>query len=228
MKFKILISLFFLFPFTLIADNVGYEVEVIIFEDLTDRSLNSEKWYLAKDDTINIINHVNKSSSNSKGFQDPVYEELSTEKSRLHDQIERLVKHNNYNILIHKAWKQTGLDPDKAFQILIDSRNLAFKTDMPAETRPPYITGDITLIMSRYLHINANLIYYKPQIYTASDNTNPANITDTYYNQYPVIFERRMRSKEIHYIDHPLIGMIVLTVPFKVEQEITINKSILH
>ena len=32
---------------------------------------------------------------------------------------------------------------------------------------------------------------------------------------YPVQTHRRMRSKEIHYIDHPLIGILVLATPFE-------------
>ena len=39
------------------------------------------------------------------------------------------------------------------------------------------------------------------------------------YDSYKIVFERRMRSKEIHYIDHPLVGLVVLATPFKLGKE---------
>ena len=30
---------------------------------------------------------------------------------------------------------------------------------------------------------------------------------------------RRMRSREVHYIDHPLVGIIILATPFKISSD---------
>lgn len=32
---------------------------------------------------------------------------------------------------------------------------------------------------------------------------------------YPIVSHRRMRSKELHYIDHPLVGILVQINPVK-------------
>jgi hypothetical protein len=79
--------------------------------------------------------------------------------------------------------------------------------------------------MSRYLHIDAELQYYKArsrQFLNYTDHTS-MDVTSP-YESYPVKFERRMRSREVHYIDHPLVGMIVLATPFKIEPETTPGK----
>jgi len=64
--------------------------------------------------------------------------------------------------------------------------------------------------MSRYLHFKVDLLYTKPQF----NNNN--EIED---NVYPVVNERRMRSREIHYIDHPLVGVVVLATPYKIKHK---------
>ncbi|MDH3450858.1 MAG: peptidoglycan binding protein CsiV, partial [Gammaproteobacteria bacterium] len=34
---------------------------------------------------------------------------------------------------------------------------------------------------------------------------------------YPVRYHRRMRSSELHYIDHPLVGILILVTPVEVD-----------
>ena len=86
--------------------------------------------------------------------------------------------------------------------------------------------------MSRYLHVLSSLVLYKPQEVAASQmqteefgepqiehaSSMPIEASIEIV-QYPLLFERRMRSKEIHYIDHPMGGMIVLAIPYKIEEE---------
>jgi hypothetical protein len=35
--------------------------------------------------------------------------------------------------------------------------------------------------------------------------------------EYPIKFHRRMRSKELHYLDHPLVGILVMAKPVEKE-----------
>ena len=216
----------FICPFFSYANDVGYEVEVILFEDLSNKYSNSEEW-LISDDIQTPETQTRKTDSNnstSAEHPDPVFQKLTIENSRLGTQLEKLQKHSNYRILAHKIWKQTGLDAEKAFPIVIDSESTikaASATDSIATTESlensSSLSGTVTLIMSRYLHINANLVYHKPLLLDeeGSNQTQTGNL----YKNYQVTFERRMRSKEIHYIDHPFVGMIILAVPFKLETQ---------
>ncbi|MCW9006241.1 MAG: peptidoglycan binding protein CsiV, partial [Gammaproteobacteria bacterium] len=155
---------------------------------------------------------------------------LTLEEYRLTNKVTQLIEHPDYNVLIHKAWKQRGLDSDEAFSVFVDSRTQTNMTEhnnikqQPGDINSPvsiksFITGNIKLIMSRYLHINTDLIYTKQKAHSALSpvdlDENPA-IKETIY---PILFERRMRSRETHYIDHPLVGMIILATPYKITQD---------
>lgn len=92
------------------------------------------------------------------------------------------------------------------------------------------IEGTITLSRARYLHVWTDLIYRIPSEYLIVDppNTESFDLESTNvdtlntFEQPLVSFRlqehRRMRSKEIHYIDHPLFGIIVLATPFELPE----------
>ena len=226
---KLLLKLMLLiYPIFIFASEVGYEVEVIIFEDLSNQYTNSEEWPITVNNNL-IVNQSNHAPVTNDSIQaeypDPNYENLSIEKSRLNEQLEKLKNNNNYNVLAHKIWKQTGLEAERAFPIHINSKdassNITSPTQSLKDSATPVkmastLTGTTTLIMSRYLHIKADLLYQRP-IQLSTDEGSGNIFLDNPYKSYPVSFERRMRSKEIHYIDHPFIGMIILAVPFKLE-----------
>jgi hypothetical protein len=92
------------------------------------------------------------------------------------------------------------------------------------------IEGTITLSRARYLHVWTDLIYRIPSedliVDTLSaessdvDSTNvdPVNTFEQPLVSFRLQEHRRMRSKEIHYIDHPLFGVIVLATPFELPE----------
>jgi len=160
-----------------------------------------------------------------------------------------------------------------------------------AEPKPldwvPEIDGEIKVYIHRnYLHVDANLVYRKPQEITVdifhldeqplgydftnsnplainlldetvtdnhiseknnllhspiselTDKSNTFSVPSTNFNwafdsdflnqkaeklftqklfNYPLIQERRVRSGELHYFDHPLIGMLVIIRPYETE-----------
>ncbi len=215
------------------AAEVGYELEVIIFEDTTGVYNHAETWLpLAgpqqqADETEPANDPVaakKKKSAESK----PLHQFLKPSQYRLNKQAERLVKNPDFRVLVHTAWKQPGLDRDQAFAVAIDSASKPGDETKAAEqtagkTEPDsFIKGEITLVMSRYLHVNAELEYFRTTpgnspVFTDQDPAVAAEASP--YEKFPVIFERRMRSREVHYIDHPLVGMIVLATPYKIETE---------
>lgn len=274
-RFLILI-LFNTLPTVLYAGETGYEVELIIFEDTTNRYLNSEEWRY--NDMLNKKENVlvEKISPNI----DAEYEELNWQESKLITEFNRLDNNSRYRILATRRWKQTGLDRKHAFDIPINildqniddnsfseetmlsqnalteqeniESNISQLTPDQKETidlTKPYITGHVKLIMSRYLHFNVDLKYIKPQEnndndnrynggYNNRDNSHAFNqrnefremdqtneieepeVTDASEpnsQSVPIVNERRMRSREIHYIDHPLVGIIVLATPYKIK-----------
>jgi len=226
------------------AEDVGYEVEVIIFEDTTGVYDHVEKWsavedHLEQQDQVQATEQRS-AADNKASAELAKIQPLSAKQFRLNSEANRLAQHPDYHVLLHAAWKQRGLDRDLAFPVHIDS-NLGISTQAPAsdatsqpsDAHATHIAGDITLVMSRYLHINADLIYQKPitEVIDQPVDLQPAASRSPFdkptsgpttvirYEDFPVKFERRMRSREIHYLDHPLVGMIVLATPFKIESE---------
>jgi len=76
-----------------------------------------------------------------------------------------------------------------------------------APTSIPEIDGTITVSRARYLHLWADLTY-TTRIATA-DNPTPT------LQRFRMKQHRRMRSGEIHYLDHPMFGVVVLATPYE-------------
>ena len=232
----ILLSSLLIFSNMVIAKDISYEVEVIIFEDTSELYKNSENWpseIISEKNNSNLIDDIelNKSSTTVISDKKEIFKFLENDKYRLNDQAIKLQKNERYNVLYHKAWKQPGLDRNSAIALTINTRDIDKPESDDIENKSmSYIIGNFTLIMSRYLHVLSDLVLYKPEntstipaIYTNGEaeivNTSLEQLnTPVVENHYTLIFERRMRSKEIHYIDHPMGGMIVLAIPVKIKQ----------
>ncbi|MCJ7555341.1 MAG: peptidoglycan binding protein CsiV, partial [Gammaproteobacteria bacterium] len=128
----------------------------------------------------------------------------------LTDQAKRIGNRKKYQLVAHVAWIQPGYAQDDAIAFpLADLAGVASG-----------LQGDITLYLSRYLHMQFNLIITEP------DGTPEPEPTTTYdrllslpmatgADQPPVSSpvyrmdeKRRMRSGELHYIDHPNFGAL--------------------
>lgn len=208
------------------ANETGYEVELIIFEDTQSRYSNSEDW------TYNdMLNTTDVATSTQLINVDPQFKELEWSQAKLAESLERIKSNSRYTILINKRWKQTGLDRDKAYYMEVTSLNQTVPEDKNTtiknnntsagfdsnlnnsesiDIQNSYIQGRVKLIMSRYLHFEIKLDYFKKS----------TDVFESNYSSYPIVAERRMKSREIHYLDHPMVGVIVHASPFKIEPKV--------
>ncbi len=117
------------------------------------------------------------------------------------------------------------------------------QTDSKDKQKRDSIDGSITVRLSRYLHMDIDLTYTIKEerpVQTHNDKTalklsaateSPklystlmaANITSGKPIKYRLVHSRKMRSKEIHYIDHPKIGIIALITPIEPPEPKTIG-----
>ncbi|MCF6337139.1 MAG: peptidoglycan binding protein CsiV [Gammaproteobacteria bacterium] len=102
----------------------------------------------------------------------------------------------------------------------------------------PLFVGTITLSVERYLHLAADLFYRQP---VTQHSAIPISDLDLWYDRpYPTLKEpqgpayqlkswqamrgfqlkesRRMRSKKIHYLDHPFMGLVVVITPVELPE----------
>jgi hypothetical protein len=80
------------------------------------------------------------------------------------------------------------------------------------------LDGTIKVVLKRYLHVYADLAYrqlldypqYDEELNLVGQTSRVATITMKQH--------RRMRSRELHYLDHPLIGILVLITPYEPDE----------
>jgi hypothetical protein len=110
---------------------------------------------------------------------------------------------------------------------------LATEEDANTGAINPRVAGTVRVSVARYLHVDADLVYRAP---VAQHNPVPVpDLTLWYDRPYATLYDpqgpayvqeqwqalrgfrlresRRMRSREVHYLDHPFFGVIVLITP---------------
>lgn len=205
-----------------LADSMEYDFELIIFEDTSGRYANSEQWEHELVDTgasRDTIQHTAETSLNNT-----IIDVNEIESIGLDTYAKKLNSNRRYNILLHKAWRQTGLADDDAMDIPIDSRQDRNSGQISSETgkrsqpgdNTNNIHGSIRIVLGRYLHIYTDMIYQRPHEAAVPVMYNQGS---KQFREYPIKFHRRMRSKELHYLDHPMVGILVMAMPVKKQQE---------
>jgi hypothetical protein len=227
------------------ADEVRYyDIELIIFESLDPSAKISESWkHEASMEVPPLAVELGQPYPGPipKEF-DPklAFKPLSSNELQLMEEEKLLTASKSYRILLHTGWHQPGMGADTALPIHI---NQSFLETVPAATQtgtplsgPSYpaspgmetqtrsiLNGYIKIILSRYLHADINLMY-TTNIPLTPPAATPASLP---YDQeikpiepaQPTVYllsqTRKMRSKELHYIDHPVLGVILLATPYE-------------
>jgi hypothetical protein len=186
------------------------------------------------------------------------------EEYRLTDLWASLDKSSAYRPLLHIAWIQPGVSSEQAQLIHVRNNNAALGTvttsvdeSQPAFSEPGYaptlssriqvardpskaaLDGTLRVHRARYLHVQADLLYYRPldsdvgAALPSADNAGAAPFPDSPdtalieqlladEDAAPRLFRltenSRMRSRELHYLDHPLFGMLVEAWPVELPE----------
>ncbi|MDP2506669.1 MULTISPECIES: CsiV family protein [unclassified Oceanobacter] len=130
------------------------------------------------------------------------------------------------------VWHQSWLEPVQS-----QEGTIVHKVNLTVGGEPEIqITGGFSLYLSRYLHISTDFhvqhlssqMPAEPQLqaFSTAINTDgtstPAILASqqplTIHGLYPIRAtevrqKRRMRSKELHYIDHPMLGVVLIITP---------------
>ena len=237
----VIFGLTLLLPATLIhAETRQYNIEIVIFEDTSDRYLNSEQWpvvhhpeQILGDDTATLDTDIftNAELEIETKIAPAEYPESNNVINVTHNTSNTLAEHvkkinrsSRYNVLLHQSWQQTGLSNNDAINIKVNTT-----TETNAENKAvslfgsdnqiskldnkeikSNLKGTLKLILGRYLHIHTDLLYQRlKKNYSSSSPILHGNM----FNEFEIKSHRRMRSKELHYIDHPLLGILILIDP---------------
>jgi hypothetical protein len=199
-----------------------YDIEIIIFEDAHARYLNSESWHKNSSDENHLtdMNAQIKPESNNL----PAKSFKSIKPALIKKEYKRINNSSEFNVLQYSAWRQAGLKSADAFEIDISK----LKNTHKSQTENA-ISGQIKVVLARYLHFYSKLEYQRLNDFVDSSETLPDSkdtnteknsgdetkniVLNTVNNSYTLQSHRRMRSKELHYIDHPLVGILIQINP---------------
>ena len=211
-----------LFSTPTLAEVTEYDFEIIIFEDTSNRYANSEQWQYELPEAITELELRSPDEAQrnpgTRNNENALANITKIKSIGLDKYAKKLDSRKRYNVLVHKAWRQAGLADNEAIDIPIDSRTLTSTGGTIPAGDKNNIEGTIKIVLGRYLHIYTDMIYRQP-----NENYNPAMIGEAAqpYKQFPIKSHRRMRSKELHYLDHPMVGILVMAMPVKKEKEET-------
>jgi peptidoglycan-binding protein CsiV len=144
--------------------------------------------------------------------------------SALNEDVKSINRQRTLRPLIHKRWRQPVPARDAPQPIYI---TLPIDQRSPATiTGYPRIEGFIDVTVSRYLHFATTLWYHadtlgEDPIMTPFNPTYESRLDPMASEPYMQLKEsRRLRSGDLHYLDHPKMGILVIVEPVTLPQNI--------
>jgi len=188
------------FSTTARAQAKDYQIEVVLFENLRPGA--------AAGATL----QVPRLGNSELGFA------LLEEPTMLIDHVDKIKASGQYRLLRHFSWRQPGLDDKaargirvytgRAIKVFIPEDYRQYDRFIPASTGPTFengarqistttLSGTLKVRLGRFLHLDARLVLTDPET----------------GRSYRLEQSRKMRSRELHYIDNPRFGMLVRIIP---------------
>jgi len=191
-----------------------YLVEVIVFENTSGKSSSSGGMYIPKGGRAMTLGG---DTAQQAGF------EVVSDGLSLSENAESIRKSGRFRLLRHLAWRQPGLDNKeaKAIRVNLGTANTVYlpedtkpydsfipvsqnpQPDRTREARTVTVNGTIKVRLGRFLHMDALLVYTDP---------------DT-GQSYRLKQSRKMRSRELHYIDNRRFGLLTRILPIDEDEE---------
>ena len=173
-----------------IAAGKQYDIELVVFQNLV-RNDQGEVW------PVDYPESDRQDLPKLEDQPDTIW--LPDTQRQLAAHYQALRNSSGFRPLAYYAWRQPVLD-----------RNFAPVVALPAtgtESSAPYIDGTVRVSVARYLHLDLDLQLHsqsrQEEFSAESDITPRIRLSE----------QRRMRSRELHYFDHPRFGAIALITP---------------
>lgn len=142
----------------------------------------------------------------------PTFRVLRADELELRAARQRLGRDDAYTPLAHGGWIVPAYPPDQAVPIDIS---------MLGTVNP---VGTVKLHLSRFLHVTVDLVYRAPPVpgYLQAATVDAGRLSELELPaRYALRAQRRVRSGEVNYLDHPAIGVLVVVRPQPAEQQDT-------
>lgn len=239
--FKAILT-FLLFSFSLIvsaAEEIRYyDVEVILFENLDNIARQSENWpssiELVLPETLIEIGKPYPGPIPKEYQSRLTFKPLAKKDLQLQEKASSIDKSKTRRVLLHTGWRQPGMPREDALSVYFkhtvagispisvdtEASNNPAAMSRLAQPQAGELEGLIKVILSRYLHVETDIVF-RPRREELQEDIFSLELLDQI--DQPVVYRlnqtrRRMRSRELHYLDNPVIGMLVLITPYEPKQ----------
>ncbi|MEJ2456311.1 MAG: CsiV family protein [Candidatus Thiodiazotropha sp.] len=186
------------------AEPPWYEFEVLVFRRIDKGAGSTEAWPNdpGAPSFENAISFDTRGSATLRGDLPIPYRPLPKAQRRLGNIWTAFRNSRNYRPLYHVAWRQQVVDPEQAQSLYL---YLPPDSGEPSDYNPPKLEGTLKFGVKRYLHMETDLLLRLPVTPAEGDDyfMGPA------IRSYRLHTTRRMRSGKLHYLDHPVLGVLV-------------------
>lgn len=210
-----------------------FQVELIFFEPVRSAA-TGEVWPVPKPAAAGrLVTELSPPAGARQGQEPTAFQLLAPSNFALGELSRKLLNSRQYRVLTHIAWRQPTVELANSTAVHVHNE-LMQEGSMVAASKKPLVLnnlpdpiersgealkikrfdGTVTVSLSRFLHLKTDITYYNPEVYIgeqiAQKNVDAPNI-----EYFKLEDSRRMRSKEIHYIDHPYFGIIAMITPYE-------------
>lgn len=217
----------FLFMFLTLLPNVSYgvtanteswyQVDIIIFSQITNAHYQSEAW-LTPTPLHQPINTQVIIDADTVNQSMAAYTLLPDEQFDLTKALNKLNNDHQYHVIWHGAWVQpiykrhryqpTYLAGGQVYSAMAEMTNAL--TALPTSE----FTGLLTFVPTgNYIAVTADLRLTE-MTDTLGNTANFLVNSSTPYQQFALQQTQRLRTDEVHYFDHPLFGMLIKLTPY--------------
>ena len=191
-----------------VASERWFAVEIIVFADLRDEALHAEHWPQdpGEPPLRGAVELTRRHEGEDAGALH-AFRLVSRADLRLNPVLASLRRSEWYRPLLHAGWRLRGLRIEAARPARVGVHLDDGRAAGGGGGERPGVHGTVKVSLERYLHVDVDLLYRR-----ADAGKTPA--TDAVPTRFRLTAEHRMRSGELHYIDHPLFGVLILIMPF--------------
>ncbi len=204
-----------------------YKVELILFTQQAQPGSRAELW-----DRRLIRPEVGNAVDLTYGSRSDGFVTLAANARDLADVNSRLSASPRYRVIKHLVWRQPGLGKASAKSVRIQggtdyavqfpdrlsmgnaTNAQQFVGESIATNSLLELDGTVKIVLGRYLHVYTDLVFRQP-ITTTSSEEDGTSENFTSLIDIRIQNRRRMRSRELHYIDHPKLGMLIQITPLE-------------
>jgi hypothetical protein len=210
------------------AAETWYEVEIIVVAQRTP-DVGSEIWPSNPTPSAGLETALMIPASPQVQPTDPRIAALAPQDYRMQGEAQRIAANGNYELLLHTGWRQAGLSQEQSVALRVLAAETGRITEINEDTgiEPASSTtatvphairldGTLRLILSRYLHLEADIIYRAAETRKEDGFFTLFRSEQPEHPGYRLKEMRRMRSREMHYFDHPMFGIITLVTPYEI------------